>query len=78
MFGGMYKKILDRMPAGVFVFDDKLRVRFTNEAFRRSFSDKAKQRGKLKETLGCGESAEECGKGRPAHIALSETSCWRR
>ncbi|MFR1983703.1 MAG: hypothetical protein ACLS4Z_08300 [Christensenellaceae bacterium] len=63
MFGGMYKKILDRMPAGVFVFDDKLRVRFTNEAFRRSFSDKAKQRGKLKETLGCGESAEECGQG---------------
>lgn len=63
MFGGMYKKILDRMPAGVFVFDDKLRVRFTNEAFRRSFSDKAKHRGKLKETLGCGESAEECGQG---------------
>ena len=50
MLGGIYKKILDRMPAGIFVFDDRLRVRFTNAAFRRCFS-------------GCGEEAKACGEG---------------
>ncbi|MBS1401285.1 MAG: SpoIIE family protein phosphatase [Firmicutes bacterium] len=63
MLGGLYKKILNRMPAGVFVFDDKLRVLFTNAAFRRSFSDKAKGKGSLKEVLGCEESGEKCGEG---------------
>lgn len=33
------------MPAGIFVFDDRLRVRFTNAAFRRCFSDRAKGKG---------------------------------
>ncbi len=61
MFGTSYKKILDRMPAGVFVFDDRLRVRFANAAFRRSFSDRAKGRGSLKEALGCGEEGARCG-----------------
>lgn len=63
MFGATYKKILDRMPAGVFVFDDKLRVRFVNAAFRRSFSDTVKRNGSLKEALGCGEETEICGEG---------------
>lgn len=63
MLSGSYKKILDRMPAGVFVFDEKLRVRFTNAAFRRSFSDTAKKSGSLKEAIGCGENVSECGKG---------------
>ncbi len=33
---GRYKKILDAMPQGVFVFDNRLRVKFTNAAFKRS------------------------------------------
>lgn len=37
MLKGTYKKIVDRMPQGVFVFDNKLRVRYTNATFRRSF-----------------------------------------
>ena len=41
-----YEKIFDAMPQGVFVFDDKLRVRFTNAAFRRAFSDTASKKGK--------------------------------
>ena len=61
MFDGAYKKILDAMPDGVFVFDDKLRVKFTNAAFRRSFSNIAKAKGSLAEVLGCGEK-DFCGK----------------
>ena len=59
LFGGTYKKILDGIPSGVFVFDDKLRVKYTNAAFRRSFSEKAKPKGTLSETLGCNEGV--CG-----------------
>lgn len=55
MFDGTYKKILNAMSEGVFVFDRKLRVKFTNAAFRRSFSDVAKGKGTLAETLGCKE-----------------------
>ena len=63
MLGGTYKKILDRLPAGVFVFDDKSKILFTNAAFRRSFSSAAKRKGSLKSVIVCGESAE-CGKGQ--------------
>ena len=62
MFFWQYKSILERMPEGVFVFDDKLRVRFTNTAFRRAFSEKAKEKGNLKEALCC-PSESACGKG---------------
>lgn len=62
MFDGKYKRILERIPDGVFVFDEKLRVIFTNAAFRRSFSEQAKAKGSLKDALGCKE-AEGCGKG---------------
>lgn len=60
MLSRTYKKILDRMPEGVFVFDDKLRVKFTNVAFRRSFSETAKKSGDLGQVLGCGEKGK-CG-----------------
>ena len=59
---GRYKKILDRMPQGVFVFDDKLRVKFTNAAFRRSLSDGAKAQGSLAQVVGCPEEGK-CGEG---------------
>lgn len=58
-----YKKVFDAIPEGVFVFDDKLRVKFTNAAFRRSFSDGAKKSGTLSQTLGCGETGR-CGEGQ--------------
>ena len=61
-FGGEYKKILDRIPEGVFVFDQKLRIRFTNAAFRRSFSENVKKGSSLSEALGCGEKGK-CGEG---------------
>ncbi|MBQ8885939.1 MAG: SpoIIE family protein phosphatase [Clostridia bacterium] len=61
MLGGIYKKILDKLPAGVFVFDSKLKIVYTNAAFRRSFPADAKKKGALKDVLVCGESA--CGTG---------------
>ena len=63
MLNGTYKKILDRIPDGVFVFDEKLRVKYTNAAFRRSFSDNVKKKGMLSQALGCGEQGN-CGEGQ--------------
>ncbi len=60
MWNGAHKKILDAMPEGVFVFDDKLRVKFTNAAFRRCFSEGVKSRGVLSACIGCNERAG-CG-----------------
>ena len=62
MTGNTYKKILNGLPEGVFVFDNRLRVRFTNAAFRRSFSAQAKPWGSLSNALGCGEKGK-CGEG---------------
>ncbi|MFQ7077450.1 MAG: hypothetical protein ACLRSW_05660 [Christensenellaceae bacterium] len=61
---------------GVFVFDDKLRVRFTNEPFGVRFRIR-QSKGKLKETLGAARARRMRPRG-VLHIALSETSCWRR
>lgn len=57
-----YKKLFDRLPEGVFVFDDKFRVQFTNAAFRRSFSENAKKKGMPSEVFACGEKGK-CGNG---------------
>ena len=62
MTNGTFKKLFDRLPQGAFVFDDKLRVKFTNAAFRRSFSDQAKPKGTLAQALACGETGA-CGTG---------------
>lgn len=74
---GTYKKILDAMPQGVFVFDDKLRVKFTNAAFRRSFADNVKKAGTLAQVLGCNETGK-CGEspkcGYCAFHRLTETA----
>ena len=82
ILNGTYKKILDAMPEGVFVFDDKLRVKFTNAAFRRSCSDGAKGKGSLGAVLGCntdgacGEKAgcEFCAFWRVMKSAVAERS----
>ena len=50
---GVYKKLLDSLPAGVFAFDAKMRVFYTNAPFRRAFSSLAKGKGTLKEVVGC-------------------------
>ena len=60
MFDGTYKRIVNAMSEGVFVFDNKLRVKFTNAAFRRSFSEKVKAKGSLAAALGCTETGV-CG-----------------
>ncbi len=44
------------------MFDDKLRVLFTNAAFRRSFNDKKRTNGRLQGSISCGESGA-CGEG---------------
>ena len=60
LFGGKYKKILDRIPEGVFVFDNKLRIQFTNTAFCRAFTSNAKKGGTLSQAVGCVEKGK-CG-----------------
>ncbi len=73
MLDGKYKKVLNTLPEGVFVFDDKLRVQFTNVAFRRSFSDTVKGKGGLSQCIGCGESVA-CGEGNScAYCAFYKT-----
>ncbi len=62
---GKYKKILDAMPEGIFVFDDKLRVKFTNAAFRRSFSG-GEKKGSISKVLACPQDAK-CGDGILCH-----------
>ena len=63
MWTRTYKKVLDGIPEGVFVFDHKLRVKFTNAAFRRSFSDSVAKSGMLSQTIACGENSK-CGEGQ--------------
>ena len=60
LFDWTYKKVLDRMPEGIFVFDRKLRVQFTNAAFKRSVSDGARGSGSLAQVLNCTEKGK-CG-----------------
>ena len=60
MLDGLYKRVLDKMPEGVFVFDSKLRVKFTNAAFRRSFPVQKQRAATLSATLGCREEGA-CG-----------------
>lgn len=56
------KKVLDRLPEGVFVFDDKYRVKYTNAAFRRAFAQNKKGKSSLARAVGCGEEGK-CGEG---------------
>lgn len=70
MRNGTYKKLFDRLPQGVFVFDDKLRVQFTNAAFRRSFSEQAKPKGTLAQALSCGETGGCGGSAACAYCAF--------
>ena len=57
-----FKKLFDALPQGVFVFDEKLRVRFANAAFMRSFGS-LKNAKTLKSVLNCKETSV-CGAGQ--------------
>ncbi len=64
---------MDGIPSGVFAFDDRLRVKFTNAAFRRFFQSPNKKGGGLVEVINCGEEGE-CGKGAScAYCTLRKT-----
>ncbi len=52
--------MLNAIPDGVFAFDNKLRVLFTNAAFQRFFSSKKGKR--LSDRIGCSEGGD-CGDG---------------
>ena len=54
------RKILDALPQGAFVFDDKLRIKLVNAAFLRSFG--GKRSNSLKGALSCNEEGK-CGEG---------------
>ncbi len=60
MLGNAYKNILERLPEGVFVFDEKLRIKFMNAAFRRSFFVEKNKPAPLNAALSCAKSAK-CG-----------------
>ena len=65
----LYKGVLDNIPTGAIVVDTRMRVRYTNRAFRECFRA-SRAKGSLKETTGC-LSEEECGKGvRCAYCAI--------
>lgn len=64
MLFSSYKKILDALPEGVFVFDDKLRLQYTNAAFRGFFATenykKDKKSNALAAAVGCKQQGR-CG-----------------
>ena len=62
MLQSTLKKVFDRLPEGVFVFDDKYRVKFTNAAFQRAFAQNGKGKSSLARAVGCGEEGK-CGEG---------------
>lgn len=60
MIGNAYKRILERLPEGVFAFDEKLRIKFMNAAFRRSFFVQKNKPTALNVALSCDKSSV-CG-----------------
>ncbi len=58
-----FKKLFDALPFGVFVFDEKLRVKFTNASFRRSFPVAKKSVNNIADAISCAESGG-CGSSK--------------
>ncbi|MGN1076932.1 MAG: SpoIIE family protein phosphatase [Candidatus Gallimonas sp.] len=58
----LYKTILDNIPTAAIVADGKMRVRYTNRAFREYFRSK-KAKGSFRDVISCDEEEKECGKG---------------
>ncbi len=58
----LYKAVLDSVPTAAIVVDKKLRVRYTNRAFREAFRS-LRAKGDLRGAIPCGEKAVVCGKG---------------
>lgn len=71
----LYKNVLNAMPTAAIVLDDRLRVRFANEAFCECFSSRAKK-GSLKEVINCDERVSKCGTGiKCAYCSLRNLVC---
>lgn len=58
----LYKSVLDNIPTAAIVVDKKLKVRYTNRAFREAFRS-VKDRGELRGVIACGEKDCICGEG---------------
>ena len=76
MLARVYKAVIDKMPAGVFAFDRKGKILFTNAAFSRSFPAIAKRKGSLKAVIACEETARRCGESENcAYCAFYKVIC---
>ena len=58
----LYKAVLDGVPTAAVVVDKKLKVRYTNRAFREAFRS-VKTKGELRGVISCGEKKGACGSG---------------
>lgn len=58
----LYKAVLDNIPTAAVVVDKKVRVRYTNRAFREAFRS-VKEKGSLRSVISCGEKEGACGTG---------------
>lgn len=58
----LYKAVLDAVPTAAVVVDKKLRVRYTNRAFREAFRS-FKAKGTLRDAIACTEKTLVCGNG---------------
>lgn len=58
----LYKAVLDAVPTAAVVVDKKLRVRYTNRAFREAFRS-LKAKGTLRDVIACTEKTLVCGNG---------------
>lgn len=59
----LYRLVLDSIPTAAIVVDKNLKVRYVNRAFRDYFSSPMKEKGSLKDAVGCREQAKACGAG---------------
>ena len=59
----LYRLVLDSIPTAAIVVDKNLKVRYANRAFREFFSSPMKEKGGLKDAVGCQEQAKTCGAG---------------
>ncbi len=57
----LYKSVLNTIPTAAIVVDKNLRVRYANKAFCDYFSVPFREKGALKDAVGCKERVKECG-----------------
>lgn len=67
LFSSFYKRILDKLPTAVLVYNRKGEVIFTNASFRAHFPTENSAKGSLKSVVGCAAFKGECGKGEACY-----------